>query len=84
MFKTESSIEDDHIPFRTYGVSVIDLIDLHYRGPDDNGNPPHPDYAAWWHTKDDTLDKLSAEGLQFAGDLVWAALPGIEKKFYSK
>ncbi|MEE9126693.1 MAG: M28 family peptidase, partial [Planctomycetota bacterium] len=84
MFKTESSIEDDHIPFRTYGVRVIDLIDLHYRGPDDDGKPPHPDYAAWWHTKDDTLDKLSVEGLQFAGDQVWAALPKIEKKYYGR
>ncbi len=83
MFKTESSMVDDHKPFIVQQVKCIDLIDLHYRGPDDDGKPPHPDFAAWWHTQHDTFDKLSAEGLQFAGDLVWAALPMIEQRFYA-
>ncbi|MHC4512447.1 MAG: M28 family peptidase [Planctomycetota bacterium] len=82
VFKTESSMTDDHIPFRNYQVRVIDLIDLHYRAPNEDGTPPNPNFAAWWHTKEDTLDKLSREGLKFAGDLVWVALPKIEEQFY--
>ena len=46
--------------------------------------PPDGTYAAWWHTPDDTLDKMSAASLAFAGNLVWRALPAIEKKFYAK
>lgn len=84
LFNTESSMVDDHKPFIDHQVKCIDLIDLHYRGPDENGKAPNPKYEAWWHTKDDTFDKLSAEGLQFAADLVWVALPRIEKQFYAK
>jgi len=84
MFQTESNIGDDHKPFIAHQVKCIDLIDLHYRAPDENGKAPHPDYEAWWHTKDDTIDKLSVDGLQFAGDLVWVALPVIEKRFYAR
>ncbi|MBR2938743.1 MAG: M28 family peptidase, partial [Kiritimatiellae bacterium] len=29
---------------------------------------------SWWHTKDDTLDKISAESLHHAGSLVLALL----------
>ena len=82
MYRWPSSMTDDHIPFRDRQVKVIDLIDLINRGPDENGNQPHPDYAAWWHTKEDTLDKLSPAGLKFAGDLLWVALPRIEEQFY--
>lgn len=83
MFKTESSIGDDHKPFIARQVKCIDLIDLHYRAPDQNGAPPNPKYEAWWHTEHDTFDKLSAEGLQFAADLLWVALPVVEKRFYT-
>jgi Zn-dependent M28 family amino/carboxypeptidase len=44
-----SYIEDDHYPFLEAGISAVDLIDFNY-GP---GN-------RFWHTEDDTLDKLSA------------------------
>jgi len=42
-----STVEDDHIPFRKKGIKAIDIIAY-----------PFPDY---WHTKDDTIDKLSPE-----------------------
>lgn len=55
-------ILDDHQPFLDRGYPAIDLIDFHYgRGPRDN---------RYWHTPDDTLDKLSAESLQGVGSLV--------------
>ncbi len=84
MYQWVSTMTDDHKPFIAQQVKCIDLIDLITRGPDENGNAPHPDYAAWWHTEHDTIDKLSVEGLQFAGDLVWVALPMIEKRFYAR
>ena len=58
------TILDDHVPFRRLGIPAIDLIDFVY-GP---GN-------AYWHTAEDTLDKLSADSLRIVGDvclqLVW-------------
>ena len=50
---------DDHIPFSRKGVPVADLIDLEYG----YGN-------AFWHTPQDTMDKLSPKSLQIAGDTI--------------
>jgi glutaminyl-peptide cyclotransferase len=52
-------IEDDHKPFADAGVNAIDIIDLDY-GP--NGS--------YWHTAQDTPDKLSAHSFQVVGDVV--------------
>lgn len=52
-------IEDDHIPFARAGAPVADLIDFGY-GP---GN-------AYWHTPEDTLDKISARSLEIVGSVV--------------
>jgi glutaminyl-peptide cyclotransferase len=57
-------IEDDHVPFLAAGVPSVDLIDL-------------IDYP-YWHTPEDTLDKLEARSLKVVGDVVLAALPKIE------
>ena len=46
------NITDDHTPLNAIGIPVVDLIDF--------------DYDAW-HTRDDTMDKLSAESLQIVG-----------------
>ena len=65
-FVAESSaIEDDHVPFLKAGVEAVDLIDL--------------DYPAW-HTREDTLDKVSAGSLEAVGQVLLAALPEIEKR----
>ena len=56
-FQTNTRDEDDHIPFVKRGVPCADLIDLDY-GYDN----------AYWHTAQDTLDKLSAKSLTIAGD----------------
>ena len=42
-------IWDDHLPLNQAGIATIDLIDFDY---------------PYWHTADDTLDKLSPESLQ--------------------
>jgi glutaminyl-peptide cyclotransferase len=59
------AVEDDHRPFLDAGVPAVDIIDL--------------DYAAW-HTKDDTLDQVSARSLQTVGDVFLGALPQIEAR----
>ena len=57
--KSASVMVDDHVPFSEAGVPSIDLIDFHY-GP---GN-------GYWHTSEDTLDKISAESIRTTGSLV--------------
>ncbi len=58
-FRRDNSDLDDHIPFAKKGVPVADLIDLNYG----YGN-------AFWHTPQDTIDKLSPKSLQIAGDVI--------------
>jgi Zn-dependent M28 family amino/carboxypeptidase len=52
------TLTDDHIPLLDAGVRAIDVIDFDY-GP---GN-------AYWHTLEDTVDKLSARSLKIVGDV---------------
>ncbi len=47
-----SYIEDDHVPFLRAGIHAADLIDFDY-GPSNS----------YWHTEEDTVDKLSAASL---------------------
>ena len=68
---SSTQIEDDHIPFLRAGVPAVNIID----GPED-----YP----YWHTADDTLDKVSARSLQVVGDVLLAALPDIEKALTPK
>ena len=49
---TKSSVIDDHIPFIEQGLVAIDIIDLDY---------------PFWHTTQDTADKVSAESLSRVG-----------------
>jgi Zn-dependent M28 family amino/carboxypeptidase len=58
-------IEDDHIPFLNAGIDAVDLIDFSY------------DH---WHTPNDTLDKTSGASLKIVGDVIYAALPEIDKR----
>ena len=53
------NIGDDHEEFFARGVPAIDLIDFQY-----GSAPGKNDY---WHTAEDTLDKLSAESLGIVG-----------------
>jgi glutaminyl-peptide cyclotransferase len=66
---TAMAVEDDHAPFLSAGVPAALLIDFDY--------PP-------WHTADDTLDKVSAQSLAVVGDVVLAALPGIERRLSAR
>jgi Zn-dependent M28 family amino/carboxypeptidase len=50
------SMEDDHTPFLEAGIPAVDLIDFDY---------------PYWHTTQDTPDKISAKSLQAVGDTLW-------------
>ena len=52
------SILDDHVPFAELGIPAINLIDFDY-GP---GN-------SYWHTAEDTIDKISAASLHIVGNV---------------
>jgi Zn-dependent M28 family amino/carboxypeptidase len=54
------SMEDDHTPFLEAGIPAVDIIDFDY---------------PYWHTTQDTPDKLSAESFKAVGDtlLNWIA-----------
>jgi Zn-dependent M28 family amino/carboxypeptidase len=64
-----SAIEDDHLPFVQAGVPALDLIDYDY-GP---GN-------VYWHTADDTLDKLSARSFEVVGRVVLETIRMLEQR----
>jgi hypothetical protein len=46
---------DDHSPLNAIGIPTIDVIDFDY---------------PWWHTADDTLDKISPQSLRTVGSVV--------------
>jgi len=50
---------DDHTPFLAAGIEAVDIIDFDY---------------AYWHTTEDTADKVSAESLQRVGSVLKAFL----------
>lgn len=58
----DGSILDDHQPFLEQGYPAVDLIDFVYGDAPENHN--------YWHTPQDTLDKLSAESLAITGRIV--------------
>ena len=51
------SMLDDHMPFLQAGLPAIDIIDFDY---------------PYWHTTQDTPDKVSAESLQAVGETLQA------------
>lgn len=62
--------DDDHGPFLQAGVDSMDIIQL--------------STYQYWHTKDDTLDKISAKSLKTVGDAVLVSLPKIEERLANK
>jgi Zn-dependent M28 family amino/carboxypeptidase len=64
-----TAAQDDHIPFKEAGIPVVDLIDLRYK---------------YWHTSEDTIDKLSAENMEKVGNVLLASLPKIQIRLERK
>ena len=68
-FRREIQVEDDHRPFASAGIPVADLIDFEYG----YGN-------AFWHTQDDTLDKLSPRSLEIVGNVVLESVGRLDQR----
>ncbi len=68
---SDSMILDDHVPFLRAGMPAIDLIDFKF-----GSTPEKNDY---WHTTNDTMDKLSAESLKITGNVVLEMLSQMAK-----
>lgn len=50
----DRDITDDHTPLNAVGIPTVDLIDFDF---------------PYWHTADDTMDKISADSLQKVGSV---------------
>jgi glutaminyl-peptide cyclotransferase len=60
-----SDIEDDHLPFLKRDVPAADIIDLE---------------VPYWHTTQDTLDKVDPRTLAITGHVLIESLPELEKR----
>jgi len=69
----EAEYEDDHLPFVAAGVPAVDLIDLKY-GPNNCPN------GCYWHTSEDTLDKISSGSMQIVGDVVLESVIELDRQ----
>ncbi len=64
---TTTPIADDHIPFVDAGIPAVDLIDFTFGGTASPGT--------YWHTPEDTVDKVCPESLDAVGESAVAAIP---------
>jgi len=62
----DGSILDDHQPFLNLGFPAVNLIDFQF-----GSSPGKNDY---WHTSEDTLDKICPESLTITGRIVMEML----------
>jgi peptidase M28-like protein len=58
------TLTDDHVELQKVGIKAIDVVDFDY---------------PWWHTPEDTIDKVSAASVQVVGDVA-VALVRMEAK----
>lgn len=68
-FSREIATDDDHTPFLKKSVPAVDLIDFDYG----YGN-------VFWHTPQDTMDKLSAKSLEISGSVLMEAVRLLDQK----
>ncbi len=70
--KRPIKVEDDHLPFAEEGISVLHLMDFTYGGETSPGQ--------YWHTAQDTTDKLSVRSLSIVGKLTLGILARMSAK----
>jgi Zn-dependent M28 family amino/carboxypeptidase len=61
-------MEDDHLPFVRKGVPCVDLIDFSYGYNN-----------VFWHTPQDTVDKLSPKSLHIVGSVILETIRILDK-----
>jgi glutaminyl-peptide cyclotransferase len=64
---SRDAVLDDHVPFVEAGVRAVNLIDFEYG--------PGPSPGGYWHTTEDTVDKVCPESLDAVGEAVLRILP---------
>ncbi len=62
VYEMEELVKDDHMPFLDVGFRAIDLIDFYYGSA--------PGLNDYWHTDEDTIDKISERSLLVSGQIV--------------
>lgn len=67
-FARKIDVGDDHVPFMKRGVPSADLIDFTYGYND-----------VFWHTTQDTVDKLSPRSLQIVGSVMLETVRILDK-----
>jgi len=67
-FERTLAIEDDHQPFLDRGVPCVDLIDLDYGYNN-----------VFWHSPQDTVDKLSPKSLEISGTVTLETVHMLDK-----
>jgi glutaminyl-peptide cyclotransferase len=68
-FVRQNEVEDDHTPFLKRGVPCADIIDFNYGYQN-----------SFWHTPQDTMDKLSAKSLTIVGDTLLETIQLINQR----
>jgi len=68
-FARNTVINDDHLPFVQRGVASVDLIDFEYG----YGN-------VFWHTEQDTVDKLSPKSLEIVGTVTLEVVRMLDRR----
>jgi len=68
-YTREGPIEDDHIPFVKRGVPSADVIDLEYGYNN-----------VFWHSPQDTMDKLSPKSLEIIGDTILETIHMLDRR----
>ena len=67
-FARDNQVTDDHIPFMQRGVPCADLIDFDYGYNN-----------VFWHTPQDTVDKLSPKSLEIVGSTILETVRILDK-----
>ncbi len=67
------AIDDDHLPLLRLGIPAVDIIAFY-----NDLTVHYPDY---WHTSQDTLDKVSAQSLQAVGDTLLQTLRTLDEEW---
>jgi glutaminyl-peptide cyclotransferase len=67
-FGRDNQVSDDHLPFMKRGVPCADLIDFMYGYNN-----------VFWHTPQDTVDKLSPKSLQIVGNVILETIRILDK-----
>jgi glutaminyl-peptide cyclotransferase len=65
--REDSPVTDDHMPFLKAGVRAVDMIDFDSEG-------------TFWHTPQDTMDKLDPHSLEIVGQVVMKSIGELERQ----